>query len=61
MDERFLEDSQEMCIEVSERAKTWKTCHGLEQWNGSVNCVLGTGWNQHTYVQPCGQVPAQEC
>ena len=31
MDERVLEDSKEMCIEVSERAKTWKTCHGLEQ------------------------------
>ena len=31
MDERVLEDSKEMCIEVFERAKTWKTCHGLEQ------------------------------
>lgn len=61
MDERVLEDSKEMCIEVFERAKTWKTCHGLEQQNGGVNCALDTEWNQHTYVQPCGQVPAQEC
>ena len=44
MAEGSLEDSKEMCVAVSERAKTWKTLHGLEQSNGGVSCALGTGW-----------------